>query len=233
MSQHTPTGPYQQMPGQPPYGGYPQAPGGPQYPYAPPPQRKKHHWLRNIFLGIVGLIVLIVVISVATSGGNGVSTNPSGTTATPQAKGSRAAAHAAAPASVGSYFDVKDSSGDTYRVALVKIIDPAQGADQFTTPDNGNRFVGAIFTIKAISGSPQDEDANNDAALVGSNGQTYNSDISSIAGYTNFSEGQIKVAQGESTTGAVTFQVPNGVKVSKVQWSASSGFGSTVQWNAP
>lgn len=233
MSQQTPTGPYQQMPGQPPYGGYSEGPGGPQYPYAPPPQQKKRHWVRNIFLGIVGLIVLIVVISVAASGGSGVSTTPSGTTGTPQAKGSPAASHAAGPAGVGSYFDVQDGNGDTYRVALVKIVDPAQGADQFATPDNGMRFVGAVFTINAISGSPQNEDANNDAALVGSNGQTYNSDPDSITGYTNFSEGQINVAQGQSTTGAVTFQVPNGVKVSKVQWSTSSGFGSTVQWNLP
>ena len=233
MSQQTPPGPYQQMPGQPPYGGYPQGPGGPQYPYTPPPQRKKRHWLRNTLLGIVGIILLIIVIAIVTSGGSGVSTTPSGTTRTPQAKGSTPATHAAAPAAIGSYFDVKDEAGDTYRVTLVKIIDPAQGADQFTTPDNGKRFVGAIFTIKAISGSPQNEDANNDAALVGSDRQTYNADISSIAGYTNFSEGQIKVAQGDSATGAVTFQVPMAVKVSKVQWSSSAGFGSTVQWNAP
>jgi hypothetical protein len=34
--------------------------------------------------------------------------------------------------------------------------------------------------------SPKDEDADNDAAIVGSNGQTYTPDLSSIAGYTNF-----------------------------------------------
>jgi hypothetical protein len=227
-------------PGQ-PYGGF-QPPGGdPPYGYpggqhfAPqPPPRKKRHWVRYTFLGIVGLIVLIVVISIATSGGNGVSTSPSGTAGTPQAQGSSpAAAQAAAPAGLGSYFDIQDSSGDTYRVTLVKIIDPAQGADQFTTPDNGKRLVGAVFTIKALSGSPKDEDANSDAALVGSDGQTYTPDIGDIAGYTNFSDGEINVAQGESSTGSVTFQVPTGVKVSKVQWSASSGFGSTVQWNVP
>ena len=116
-------------------------------------------------------------------------------------------------------------------MTLVKVIDPAQGADQFNTPDSGNRFVGAVFTIKALRGSPQDEDANNDAAVVGSNRQTYTADIDSITGYTNFSNGSINVAQGETTTGAVVFQVPDGIKVTRVQWSAASGFGSTVQWN--
>ena len=117
-------------------------------------------------------------------------------------------------------------------ITLAKVIDPAQGADQFTTPDNGNRFVGAVFTVTALSGSPSNEDANNDAALVGSNGQTYTADFSNIAGYTNFSNGAINVAQGDTTTGAVTFQVPTSVKVSKVQWT-DGGFGSTVQCNLP
>ena len=228
MSDQVPVGPYQQMPGQPPQGGYPQGPSGPQYPYNPPPQ-KKRHWVRNIFLGILALIVIIIVISVATSGGSGVSTTPSDN-GTPQANGSPSATRASASAGIGAFFDVQDGSGDTYRVRLDKIIDPAQGADQFTTPNHGMRFVGVVFTIKAISGSPKDEDADNDAAVVGSNGQTYTSDVSSIAGYTDFSNGQINVAQGDSAKGAVTFQVPLGVKVSKVQWSASSGFGSTSQW---
>ena len=233
MSQQTPTGPYQQVPGQPPYGGYPHGPGGPPHSYTPPPQRRKRHWVRNTFLTILGLIALIMVIAVATSGGGGVSKTPSGNTGTPQGKGSPAVTGAAAPAEIGAYFDVKDSRGDIYRVTLVKVIDPAQGADQFSTPDNGKRLVGAIFRINAVNGSPQNEDANNDAALVGSNDQSYTPAIDSIAGYTNFDHGQINVAQGDSTAGAVTFQVPTGVKASKVQWSTSSGFGSTVQWNVP
>ena len=116
-------------------------------------------------------------------------------------------------------------------MTLVKVIDPAQGADQFTTPNSGERFVGAVFRITALKGSPQDEDANNDAVIVGSNGQSYTADFSDIAGYTNFADGVIHVAQGETEIGAVTFQVPTTVKVAKIQWGASSNFGSAVQWD--
>jgi hypothetical protein len=195
-----------------------------------PPQRKKRHWARNTFLGIIGLIALIIVIAVVRSGG-GVSTTPSGTTGAP----SPPATHVAAPARLGSYLNVQDSAGDTYGVALTKIIDPAHSTDQ-VTPGNGKRFVGAVFTIKAISGDgPQQEDAENAAALVGSGGQTYIPDIIPITGYTDFAVGEIDAAPGESTTGAVTFLVPTGVKVSKVQWSTFSSFGvrSIVQWNVP
>jgi hypothetical protein len=189
---------------------------------------------RWILLGLIGLVALIVIIAVATSGGGGVSTTPSGTGATAKAAGgpSPTTARSAAPAGIGSYFDVQDGSGDTYRVTLDKIIDPAHGADQFTQPDNAKRFVGAVFTILAVNGSPSNEDSNSDAAIVGSNGQTYTADFSSIAGYTNFNNGQINVAQGEKATGAVTFQLPTGVKVSKVQWAPAGGFGDTVQWSA-
>jgi hypothetical protein len=188
--------------------------------------------LRNILAGIGAVVVAGIVIgALASHGGSGVATTPSGSTSAASSASSPAATHQAAVARVSSYFDVQDDNGDTYRVTLVKVIDPAQGADQFNTPDPGKRFVGAVFTIKALTGSPQDEDANNDAAAVGSNGQTYTADIDSITGYTNFSNGLIKVAQGDTTTGAVVFQVPDGIKVTEVQWSASSGFGSTVQWD--
>jgi hypothetical protein len=188
--------------------------------------------VRNILAGIGAVVVAGIVIgALASHGTGGVSTTASGTSSTAGSASSPAATHAAAPAGIGSYFDVQDGNGDTYRITLVKIIDPAQGADQFNAPDTGKRFVGAVFTIKALSGSPQNEDANNDAVVVGSNGQTYTADLDQITGYTNFSNGSINVAQGEITTGAVVFQVPAGVKVTRVQWSAASGFGSTVQWD--
>jgi len=223
--------PYQ---GPPPYGppGNPPPYPGPGYSHPPQPHRKQprgsSHWIRNILSGIGAVVVASVVISHLSSGGSGVTATPSGNTA---ATASPAATRSAAPAGIGSYFDVQDGSGDTYRVILVKVIDPAQGADQFTTPDSGKRFVAAVFRIKALKGSPQDEDANNDAVIVGSDQQTYSADFDDIAGYTNFAEGTIQVAQGDTVTGAVTFQVPDGVKVSEVQWGADSDFGSAVQWD--
>ena len=135
------------------------------------------------------------------------------------------------PAGIGSSFDVQDGSGDTYRVTLVKVVDSAQGAaGPFDTPDNGTRFVGAVFRITGVTGSPKDDDADNDAVLVGSNGQTYTCDFNDIAGYGDFNDGVIQVAQGGTTTGAVSFQVPDGVRVTAVQWSSANGFGATVQW---
>jgi hypothetical protein len=134
---------------------------------------------------------------------------------------------------VGTIYTVTDPDGNKMSVTLTKVIDPAQGADQFTTPNNGNRFVGAVFTITGISGTFSD-DANNDATLIGSNGQTYTADFDSIAGYTNFDNGQYTVSGGERSVGAVTFQVPLTVTVTKVEWSANGGFGGApAEWLIP
>jgi hypothetical protein len=134
---------------------------------------------------------------------------------------------------VGTTYTVTDPSGNKISVTLTRVIDPAQGADQFTTPDNGYRFVGAVFTIAGISGTFSD-DANNDATLIGSNGQTYTADLDSIASYTNFNFGEYTVSAGEISVGAVTFQVPLAVNVAKIEWSANDGLGGApAEWLIP
>jgi len=134
---------------------------------------------------------------------------------------------------VGTTYTVTDPAGGKISVTLTRMIDPAQGADQYTTPDNGNRFVGAVFTITGISGTFSD-DANNNASLIGSNGQTYTADFDSIAGYTNFNNGAYTVSTGENSVGAVTFQLPLAVKVAKIEWSANGGFGGApAEWLVP
>ena len=250
MSEQPPPGPYDQQgswptgeqpqqqppglyPGQPLYqgppGGQPPPFPGPGYGHGPQPPRgprRQTHWFRNILAGIGAVVVVSIVLSHLSSGGDGVSTTASATSGSASTSPS-----SAAPAGIGSSFDLQDSSGDAYRVTLVKVIDPAQSSNPYITPDNGTRFVAAVFTVKALSGSPQDEDANDDAALTGSNGQSYSATFASITGYTNFDNGVIHVAQGETVTGSVTFELPDRVKVVNVQWTTSAGFGSTTQWD--
>ena len=209
--------------GQPPYPG-----PGYTYGYGPRPPRFRRR--RPRFLGAiiaVGLIIVlgVVVRNVSRSHGTvsvSVTPFPSGTSAS--------AGPQEPPGRIGSSFDLKDGTGHVYQVTLVKVIDPAQGENQFTVPDDGKRFVGLIFRIKALTGSPQNEDANNDAKVIGGNGQTYKADFAGIAGSANFDHGTIQVAQGETVTGSVTFRVPNGVTISTIKWTTLSGFGSTVEW---
>lgn len=215
--------PPQPLSGQSPQGGYPPDPGGPPAPLDPPPQ-KQSHWVRNTLLGVLGLAVIVVVIVVATSGGG--SAAPSGTSATFQA-GGRAPARHAPGTGVGATFAAR-AGRSRYHVRLDLIIDPAQSADQSAAPRHGTRLVGAVFTVGVLRGSLRDASARRAAAVVASDGKTYTPVASPIAGYTGFRHGRVSVARDGSATGAVTFELPAGVTVSTVTWSAAPG--TTLRW---
>ena len=210
---------------QPPYPG-----PGYTYGYGPRPPRFRR---RPRFLGAIITLGVIIVVGVVV-GNLGKSHKNVAVSVTPFPSGTSASAgHQEPPGTIGSSFELKDGSGNLYRVTLTKVIDPAKGENQFTVPDAGKRLVGLVFRVKALTGSPKDEDANNDAVVIGSNGQNYSADFDGIAGYTNFDHGAIHVSKGETVTGSVTFQLPKDVTVSTVQWTALSGFGSTVEWIGP
>jgi hypothetical protein len=186
--------------------------------------------MRPRFLGAIITLGLIIVLG-AVVGKIGRSHESVSVSVTPFPSGTSASAGPREPpGKIGSSFALKDGSGSVYQVTLTEVIDPAVGDSQFTVPGDGKRFVGLIFRVKALTGSPQNEDANNDAVVVGGNGRTYSADFDGIAGSTNFDQGTIHVAQGQTVTGSVTFQVPNGVTISTVKWTALSGFGSTAEW---
>ena len=183
---------------------------------------------------VIAALTTAVILGVAGCG-SVVKTSTPAHTAHAAARSSKATPPPAPSLSgpVGTSYSVTDPNGNKISVTLTREIDPAQGADQFTTPENGSRFVGAVFDIKGISGTFSD-DANNNATVIGSNGQTYTADFDSIAGYTAFNHGEFSVSAGESSVGAVTFQIPLAVKVSKVEWSANGGFGGApAEWLIP
>jgi subtilase family serine protease len=102
-----------------------------------------------------------------------------------------------------------------------------------TTAPTGNRLVGAVYTITPVSGRPRGENAITNASLPGANGHIYRANTGQIAGYGNFSNYNINVAQGASETGAVTYQVPDGVGIAEAQWAAHAGRGTINRWAVP
>ncbi len=141
--------------------------------------------------------------------------------------------HHPAP-TVGHTFVVENEQKQYEAVTLVAVIDPAQGADQYTTPDPGKRFVGIELKIRNRSSGTDTNDANNNTTLVGSNDQDYTPDFFSLAECTNFDNGQYTLAQGQSVTGCVTFEVPTGVRITRIRYNPNSGFSTNnVSWVIP
>lgn len=191
--------------------------------------------MQRLWIPAAAAVVILATTAGSCGSSSSISNTPTSNAPAAQSSGATAPPATSAPqlAHVGSAIAVTDDQHNKANVTLAQVVDPAQGADSYTTPDNGKRFVAAKFVIAATSGTVHD-DANNDATIIGSDNQTYSADFSNIAGCTNFDSGNFTVAAGSSSTGCVVFQIPTGVTVSKVRFNVVSGFAdATAEWLVP
>lgn len=190
-------------------------------------------WIRTAGIMVVaGAAVLATVASGSTSVKTQGTT--SGSTNSQSSGDSQNTATTAQVAHTGATISLKGQNNKTIDVTLLKIIDPAQGANEFATPDSGKRFVGAQFQVKNTGTETFNDDANNDASAQGSDNQSYSADMNDIAGCTNFNQGEFTLSPGSAVTGCVVFQLPTGVSVSKVQFAANMGLAAdTAEWINP
>jgi len=190
---------------------------------------KSGNWFkRHKVLTVIGsLIVLGIIISASSShGSTGLSTTPTTTT---QAK---AATPAPTVAHVGSTVNIGGDQG--LAATLVQVIDPATASSQYASADAGKHFVGTKFQLTNKGSASYSDNANTDVTVIGSDNQSYTADFNTIDSCTDFSSGSFTLGAGASATGCVTFQLPNGVTVAKVQFATQSGFsGSTGEWVNP
>lgn len=70
-------------------------------------------------------------------------------------------------------------------------------------------------------------DANTDATLTGTDGQTYTADFDAVSECTNFNRGNYTLLDGATKSGCVVFQIPIGVSDRSAQFSLGDG---TVQF---
>lgn len=192
-------------------------------------QAKKSFFKKHKLLTAILTIVVLIIICVAISSGGKSSNTTVTTTASSKSSGTSNKSSSPAAAKVGSTINVGGSKG--LGVTLKQIIDPASGADQYTTADAGKRFVAADLTIVNNGTSSYTDDANSDVTLIGSDNQTYTADFDSVSECTNFNSGQYTLAAGQSTTGCVVFQVPDSVTTSKIEFQVQSGLNTeTGEW---
>lgn len=163
-----------------------------------------------------------------------VNTTPAGTSAAPaahtSAKGAPATPAAPKKAGVGSTIDLKgEKAGDVLAVTLVKIVDPAKSTNEYITPDAGKRYVAVQLRIvnkgtAVYSDDPQAETSAKDAL-----GESFDVDFSDTAAGVSMTSG-LNLAPGDTTLGFLTFQVPDGQKITQVQYSSGLFGGSVAQW---
>lgn len=136
-----------------------------------------------------------------------------------------------APATVGQSITLHGmDDGTQLAVTMVKWVDPAKGADEYTVPDSGKRFVAVQVSIVNTGKSVYDDSPTNGLQIADDKSQRFDSDFNEVsAGPAMASE--IKLAPGDKAVGYVNFQVPKTSKVTRIQFTADSGFANeTGEW---
>ncbi|MFD5431568.1 MULTISPECIES: DUF4352 domain-containing protein [unclassified Kitasatospora] len=191
---------------------------------------------RTAVLLLGAALVTLSATACNSTGGASVSTEAKQTAA---ATGSEAAKPAGdkpadtgkAPAKLGDTIALKGNDpADTADVTLVKVVDNAEGEDEFTHPADGKRFVSVQFRIKASGKKAYSDVPGNSAKVVDAQGQAFGSTIADTKAGPGF-QVPANIAPGESALGFVTFEVPKDAKLDKAQFGLDSGFApQTGQW---
>jgi hypothetical protein len=72
---------------------------------------------------------------------------------------------------------VGNSAGEKLTVTVIKVVDPASGADEFTHPKAGYRFVAVQFRLVNAGTETYSDSPGNGAQLVDTQGQSFSDDF--------------------------------------------------------
>ncbi|NUL09083.1 DUF4352 domain-containing protein [Streptomyces lunaelactis] len=180
--------------------------------------------------------IAVLPFTAACGGQDEVTTKPNPPAASKadkaDAKPSKAAPAKPKAAKIGDTITIKGSEdGEQLDVTIKKWIDPAKGADEFFVPADGQRWVAAQFELVNTGTAVYADSPSNGAQVADSEGQRFGTTFADItAGPSMTSDAQ--VPPGEKALGYVVFEVPDGSKITSVQFAMNSGFADqTAQWS--
>jgi hypothetical protein len=190
----------------------------------------------RIRLSAATAIAACALTITACNSGSTVTDKPKAQASTPASKGSGekpAAKKSAAPevAKVGDTIALKGTDdGSKLDVTVVKVVDPAKGADEFTTPGSGKRYVGIQFRLVNTGSVAYNDSPSNGAQVSDADGQQFESAFADISAGPSMSS-DVKLKPGGKALGWIVFEVPKASKVSVVQFGMDSGFAEqTGEW---
>ncbi|MFJ2868774.1 DUF4352 domain-containing protein [Kitasatospora sp. NPDC087314] len=194
---------------------------------------------RTAALLLGAALVTLTATACNSTGGASVSTEAKQTAATgsaakpagDQPAETKAADAPKAPAKVGDTIALKGmDKGNTADVTTVKVVDPAESANEYLKPADGKRYVAVQFQIKAAGAQAYSEAPWGSAKVVDAQGQAYGPSLAETKAGPAF-QTPTNIAPGETGKGFVTFEVPVDAKLDKVQFALDNGFANQVgQW---
>ncbi len=179
----------------------------------------------------VGALVGALVLSACGASGGVTTTGDAPTKTSAGASSPSPTAAQEQAAKVGSAITLKGNGEKPakVKVTVVKVVDNAKGADEFTKPAPGKRFVSVQFTIQNVGPNAYEDSPSNGSKLIDSENQQYQASFQTSNAGPAFPS-PTKVAPGKAAKGFLTYEVPTAAKIKGVQFGTDSGFGESGEW---
>lgn len=134
-------------------------------------------------------------------------------------------------AKVGDTITLKGTEdGSKLDVTVVKTVDPAKPADEFTAPEDGHRWIGVQFQLLNTGSKAYSDSPGNGTQIVDAQGQQFTSTFADISAGPSMASG-VNLKPGAKALGWVVFEVPKASKAAVVQFTMDSGFADqTGEW---
>lgn len=136
-------------------------------------------------------------------------------------------------ATIGTPITLKGQRpGEQVQVTVVKVVNPAPAANEFSAADSGKQIVGVQVKIVNTGSISYSDAPDNDAKLKDAAGQQYDVAIGKDTGAGAMLGSDVKLAPGDSALGFVDFEVPTGTTLQTFQFTPDSSFApDTGQWS--
>lgn len=194
-------------------------------------------WNRWLVVGVpLGICTAMLTAASSCSGASGINNQPQQGSEGGNAGQVPSAAPTSTPAPVahvGDSVSIAGNGGEKLSVQIVRVVDPASGTDEFNSASAGKHFVAVQFKLTNTGTAAYSDAPGNDAKVLDGQGQSFSSDFSDTTAGPSFADNQVNIGPGASQLGFITFQMPDGDHVAKVQFTTDSGFGQTGEWLVP
>lgn len=137
-------------------------------------------------------------------------------------------------AKVGDTIALKGTEdGSKLDVTVVKTVDPAKPSDEFTAPEDGNRWIGVQFQLVNTGAKAYSDSPGNGTQIADAQGQQFTSTFADISAGPSMAN-SVNLKPGAKALGWVVFEVPKASKGATVQFTMDSGFADqTGEWKLP
>jgi hypothetical protein len=143
-------------------------------------------------LGLAGMVGAMLLAGCSAGQIVNQPTTRGASTATPSPAATGRVAHVGDPLVLQGNGD-----GEQVTITLVKVVDPAQGSDEFDSPDAGNRFVSLELQVKNTGTVTYSDSYVFTAVLLDTKGESFSTNLSTTTAGPPFANGGVDESPGD------------------------------------